>query len=255
MIKRVIKNLARTLGIEITSLKQLEYWQTLQERKEDASELFDLILRMDFAAGPKRAQLYQDLIVLLATNFKREGFFVEFGATDGIHLNNTYLLETEYGWRGILAEPAKMWHDALLQNRTAQIDCACVWKTSNEILSFVEKAGFSTIEELSRKNQHAKIREKGVIYDVETISLEDLLKKHNAPRQIDYLSIDTEGSEFEILNSFDFSKYDISIITCEHNYTPDRDKIYQLLSANGFHRKFTSLSKWDDWYFKSNLQK
>ena len=58
---------------------------------------------------------------------------------------------------------------------------------------------------------------------VETISLNDLLKKFNAPKYIDYLSIDTEGSEFEILSSLDFSKY-ISVITCEHNYSSKRKK-------------------------------
>ena len=47
-------------------------------------------------------------------------------------------------------------------------------------------------------------------------------------KNIDYLSIDTEGSEYEILKAFDFKKYKISIITCEHNFSKDRDKIFNL---------------------------
>ena len=65
---------------------------------------------------------------------------------------------------------------------------------------------------------------------------------------IDYLSIDTEGSEFEILNSFDFSKFKFRIITCEHNYTPMREKIFELLTKNGYTRVFKEISFNDDWY-------
>ena len=85
---------------------------------------------------------------------------------------------------------------------------------------------------------------------VETISLVDLLKKYNAPKHIDYLSIDTEGSEFDILENFDFNTYSFSVITCEHNYTPMRDKIYDLLTSKGYERKLTEVSRWDDWYIK-----
>jgi hypothetical protein len=85
-------------------------------------------------------------------------------------------------------------------------------------------------------------------YDVRTVSLNDLLKNFGAPRKIDYLSIDTEGSEYIILSSFDFSKYDISVITVEHNSGEQRDSIHRLLSRNGFVRIFEEISSCDDWY-------
>ena len=81
-------------------------------------------------------------------------------------------------------------------------------------------------------------------------SLEDMLDKHGAPSKIDYLSIDTEGSEFDILKDFDFEKYDIKIITCEHNFTKSRKDIFSLLTSNGYQRKLTGASKFDDWYVK-----
>lgn len=86
------------------------------------------------------------------------------------------------------------------------------------------------------------------MYDVQTISLVDLLDKYNAPAIIDYLSIDTEGSEYEILKEFNFSKYRFNVITCEHNHTSAREKIFNLLTANGYVCKFRNLSMCDDWY-------
>ena len=90
-------------------------------------------------------------------------------------------------------------------------------------------------------------------YAVETISLDDLLKKYNAPEIIDYLSIDTEGSELDILNNFDFNSYQFRVITCEHNYTPARKKIYKLLKNKGYKRILSNISQVDDWYINSSI--
>ena len=81
-----------------------------------------------------------------------------------------------------------------------------------------------------------------------TISLLDMLEKYDAPAHIDYLSIDTEGSEFEILSAFDFTRHSFSVITCEHNYTSNREKIHGLLSEHGYTRIMTDVSQFDDWY-------
>jgi hypothetical protein len=94
-------------------------------------------------------------------------------------------------------------------------------------------------------------RQSGKHYGVDTISLNDLLEQFNAPSRIDYLSIDTEGSELRILSSLDFQKYDIRIITVEHNGTQQREKIFSLLSSKGFVRKFQEFSLFDDWYVKN----
>ena len=97
-------------------------------------------------------------------------------------------------------------------------------------------------------DEHSPLRENGKRYHVETISLNELLDSHKAPLTIDYLSIDTEGSEFDILKKLNFSKYRFKVITCEHNYSPNREKIYDLLKGNGYERKFKDFSKFDDWY-------
>ena len=197
-----------------------------------------------------KSQLGQELFVLSELSFLRNGFFVEFGATNGVDLSNTYVLEKEYGWQGILAEPALIWHDNLNLNRSVSIDVNCVWKTSGETLVFNETKypELSTIEDFNASDLHKKSRDYGKKYKVSTISLLDLLQKYEAPKIIDYLSLDTEGSELDILEAFDFNQYRIKIITVEHNYTPNRRKIHDLLTAHGYVRKYENLSHFDDWY-------
>jgi FkbM family methyltransferase len=183
-------------------------------------------------------------------DFKRDGFFVEFGATNGVDVSNSYLLEKKFGWAGILAEPARMWHAQLAKNRSASIETRCVWRYSGESLSFNEtkNGDLSTLEAFSAGDMHSQRRASGKRYDVDTISLTDLLDKYDAPKLIDYLSIDTEGSEYEILKNFDFSRYKFRVITCEHNFTPMREQIFNLLTENGYTRKFSEISQFDDWF-------
>lgn len=245
----IIRKIFGIFGIGLVRAKKLAQLKGLET---DAPALLDLLSGLKSFESNCKAQMYQDVFVMLATNFKKNGYFVEFGATNGKELSNTYMLEKSYGWNGILAEPAKIWHEDLVKNRDVNIDFSYVWKASNEILNFdmTDSAELSTIREFKDRDRHGNMRISKEHYKVESISLVDLLDKYNAPYNIDFLSIDTEGSEYDILNGFDFGKYDISIIMCEHNYTNDRDKIFKLLSDNGYTRKFKAFSKWDDWYFK-----
>ena len=258
-----VKYFFRKLGIGITSYTNLV---DLQEKSSDRSRLDLEFIR---ALGPanyesaisllskSRSQLRQDLFVISETEHKiknRGGYFVEFGATNGIDLSNTYLLETEFSWTGILAEPARLWEKQLRANRpNASIETLCVWKDSNSSLIFneTEQPELSTIDSFSDGDGHRNRRSAGKKYEVQTISLNDLLRKHRAPKYIDYLSIDTEGSEYEILESFNFNEFSFGIITVEHNYTPQREKIFALLTGHGYKRKHENISAFDDWYVKS----
>ena len=264
MHKRFLKSLFRKLGIGITSYSNLIY---LQKKSSDRS-LQDLeFIR---ALGPanyeltisllskSKSQLRQDLFVVSETEHKIKnkegGYFVEFGATNGIDLSNTFLLETEFFWTGILAEPARLWEKQLRANRpNASIETLCVWKDSNSSLIFNEtyEPELSTIDGFSNGDGHRKRRLAGKKYEVQTISLNDLLIKHRAPKYIDYLSIDTEGSEFEILEAVNFNEFTFGIITVEHNFTTQREKIFALLTSHGYKRKYENVSAFDDWYVKS----
>jgi len=234
------------------------YIHLLNTQKKLDPELNEITRFFSFAylhQKKSKAQILQDLWVLYMTQEKREGYFVEFGACDGRSLSNTLLLENEFGWTGILAEPNPTWHDALTNNRKCTISKKCVHNNSNETIHF----SCSTIPELSRITEiipddvHERTgnrqEEQSVI--VETISLLDLLMEHKAPYYIDYLSIDTEGSEYIILQDFDFSAYQFGLITIEHAGEKEkRDALFNLLTDNGYKRWPKEMTRWDDWYYK-----
>ena len=236
--------------------------EILRHERMRSKEELEFILKMPQKSieqllqcfGASKGQLWQDLFVLTELEFKRNGFFVEFGAANGIDLSNTYLLETKFSWTGILAEPAEYWHSELKKNRSAFIEEKCVWVDSTSTLIFNETSTpeLSTIASFSSGDLHRQSRESGREYHVNTISLNDLLIKYNAPAHIDYLSIDTEGSEFLILESLDFEKFSFSVITCEHAYRAERENIKNLLESHGYVRKYAELSAFDDWYVRES---
>lgn len=201
-----------------------------------------------------KAQLLQDIFALSVNNFQTRGFFVEFGATDGISLSNTFLLEEQFSWNGILAEPARCWHESLQQNRKCAIDSRCVSNKTGKSVVFVEanQPENSSLKTHFKAADHRTLACKSISYKVQTISLLDLLKEYNAPRVIDFLSIDVEGSELEILEAHDFQSYKFKAIACEHNYSENRIKIERLLTSNGYKKVFEKASLWDDWYVLSD---
>lgn len=223
------------------------------QSKFSEKELKKLLLSYN---GQSYSQLKQDVLALLISNFSKSGFFVEFGACDGIHLSNTLLLE-ELGWNGILAEPSKIYQDNLKKNRRASIDFRAVYSESNKILKFKEvenSVDLSGIEEHLSEDNHKEKRTLGNVYEVQTVSLNDLLIQNKSPKHINFLSIDTEGTEFEIIQNFTFKQFDIDFITIEHNYMDDlRNKIKLNLELNGFQRILPKVSKWDDWYIRKDL--
>jgi len=198
------------------------------------------------------SQNFQDIWALYENGFKHNAFFVEFGATNGVDGSNTFLLEEKYGWTGILAEPNVVWHDDLIKNRKAKIVKDCVYTETGKTLQFVDAPdpALSTIKGFGEDDEHSHIRKSGKTFEVNTISLADMLK--SAPYEIDYMSIDTEGSEYDILNAYFTDHADdhmIRCITIEHNYNESmRQKLFDLMSKHKYERKFTQLSRWDDFY-------
>jgi FkbM family methyltransferase len=218
----------------------------------DADALFVRDLVSDARPAHANADQHQDLWVVHETAGKRGGFFVEFGATDGIAGSNTLLLEREFGWSGILAEPNPAWHADLARNRTARIDHRCVFKTTGERVGFAatKHGNLATIAEFAASDGHAQSRTEHEILSIETVSLNDLLAAHGAPRAIDYVSIDTEGSELAILEAFDFARWDVRLFSIEHNRTAREGDIDRLMRSRGYEKRYADYAVIDSWYRK-----
>jgi FkbM family methyltransferase len=259
MLRDGFKSLAISAGGQLAQRPAARrmVFNALRLRRPDMMEVRD-IDAMRFLASvfselsESKAQILQDLWVLFELGRKRGGYFVEFGATNGLTNSNTWLLEHGYGWTGILAEPNPVWHAALKTNRRCAIDTRCVYGVSGETLNFLspDDPELSGLSLSSGHDHYAERRAAGEAFDVTTISLNHLLAAHGAPREIDYISVDTEGSEYPILETFDFARYDVSLFSIEHNFSVNQAKIDALMARNGYRRRFPEFSQWDGWYVR-----
>jgi FkbM family methyltransferase len=249
-MKSLLKNVVSSMGYELRRAQptgQMQVLELLAKLRDEPSKDDETVKFVRYALRNltrSRSQIFQDLFVLFILAEKTNGYFVEFGAADGDFLSNTVVLEKQFGWTGIVAEPGLNSHKKLRENRNCNIDLRCVWSETGQTLTFSEnsEAVLSTLSAFKHSTEASKD------YVVETVSLNDLLEQHNAPHEIDYISIDTEGSEFDILEAFDFSRRRFRIITVEHNYNKQRSRIFSLLTSKGYRRVFEDITMFDDWY-------
>ena len=231
----------------------LDMLVALRDRTANATD--DALAFVNFClknVGWSHAQHLQDLWAAYESKSRRNGWFVEFGAMDGIKFSNSYALEQHLGWNGVVAEPARMWYPAVSNNRACGVDTRCVWTRTGETIRFnqTQIGGLSTIDEYSGGDLNAPYRTDGTRYDVPTVSLTDLLAHWRAPRRIDYMSIDTEGSELDIMQAFDWDAYDIRLLTIEHAWSDKRQPIRDFLATKGYAHKFEQFSRADDWFVR-----
>lgn len=223
----------------------------LREAPYDRDDLLQFVAFVMSMMRRSKAQLFQDLWALWEAGERRGGYFVEFGAGDGVRLSNTYLLETEMQWTGVLAEPNPGFATRL-KRRACHVSTRCVFSRSGEKVPFLaaRQGMMSRMADVAPDGHEASARQDASVIEVETISLNDLLTEAGAPRRIDFLSADTEGSELEILSAFDFDRWDVRAIAVEHNKTEARKRIYELLTGHGYRRKWREFSRFDDWYVR-----
>lgn len=173
----------------------------------------------------------QDIFVAEFFGGKRGGYFVDVGAYDGVHLSNTYQLEKVLGWTGICVEPLEHAFRGLKHVRS----CVCVQAaaySSEGVIEFCSSDVLSGIQRHIDRHQEALSAPR---VKVRTRTLESILCEHKAPAAIDYLSIDTEGSELEVLRGIDWSVRTFGFISLEHNYVePRRALMRTFLEERGY---------------------
>ncbi len=188
------------------------------------------------------SQTKQDEIVDRLTKCKEKGVFVDIGAHDGITYSNTFFFEKFRGWSGVCVEPVPEIFAKLKMNRKCILINGAI-SNSNKIVDFKRVYG-ERLEMLSgilenqdeshseRIEHHVNKNEsKYEIIKMQTYTITNVLQEHNL-LEIDYVSIDVEGAELEVLSSFDFDKIKVNYITVENNNKDQ--KISNFLSKSGF---------------------
>lgn len=177
---------------------------------------------------------------------KKPGFFVDVGFHDGEYLSNTNLLELN-GWRGIGIDPFPK--NFSTRNKTI-IYKEVLYDKPNIIVDFSMGDIFGGV--FDDLNSHKNKCINKPIVQLKTTTLEIILDKAKCPKFIEYLTIDTEGSEYKVLSSFNFNKYSFGCICVEHNFENEKRKLIRhLLQDNGY--KLYKEVNIDDWYINNSL--
>lgn len=189
-----------------------------------------------------KSQFGQDKFII-ENVFKgmEDGYFVEIGAGDGVHISNTYILEKEYNWNGLCVECNPYSYKKLIVNRK----CKCSDRpitNDGRIVKFnaVEDYGYHNCLFSSIYDIPNDFKEHSVGIEMYSETLSKCLFRNCSSHMIHFLSLDIEGGEYDVLKSFfdekntktDWTREIISM-SIEHNFIKEkRDKIQSLLEEN-----------------------
>jgi len=170
-----------------------------------------------------QSQSGQDRFILSVLKQKRNGYFLEIGSHHPIDINNSYLLESQYGWKGLMVEYENTWEELYKTKRTSHY----------------------------------------VIQDARKVDYAGLFKIYHFPKAMDYLQIDLEVSNRSTLDTLElmektlFPTYTFSVVTFEHdiysgNHFDTRVKSREIFERNGYVRVFPDVQNqgnaFEDWY-------
>ncbi len=171
---------------------------------------------------------------------KKRGFYIDIGAHDGVSFSNSLFFEKYNNWDGICVEPNPVVFSKLISHRNSTNMNVCIGN-ENKTVKFTQIEGYSEMlsgiteryddRHIQRIN-NAILKNGGKRNEIEvqmiTLDSIDGLKD----RKIDFISIDTEGNEYDIIKAIDFDLLDIKSLVIENNYKNNQIKDY--LSLFGF---------------------
>jgi FkbM family methyltransferase len=189
-------------------------------------------------------QLGDDCLLWQFFQFKPTGYFVDVGAFDGIHLSNSYSFEQQ-NWRGICIEPHPDYYPLCAAARPGSIclEVACVGDDSQQQVSFqTESAGLFSGISVDEKRIMDAYKWRRVAYTgiktvtVKARTLASVLDEYLPPDTlIDFISIDVEGTEPEVLRGLDLKRYRPRVLVVESNTAEMSDVIQAILHQAGYH--------------------
>jgi FkbM family methyltransferase len=253
IFKKFCKTIAGLFGLQVllkSSWENIrEDWTRAQIRSNQFANLerivnltpMNSLSRIVHNTQYSTSQLGQDLWVL--GNASKVGLFLEIGAFDGFNLSNTLLLE-RLGWKGFLVEPNFY---PSQQERKALTLNVMIGTPGKVEFAITKQREFSTRLDLLNSDGLGPVRKNFEVRTVESISVEQLLRHLNSPSHIDYVSIDTEGNELEILRQWNFKDCDVDFWTVETNNRLDQFEIDSIMAKEGY-CYIENHSGFDRWY-------
>ena len=200
-----------------------------------------------------RGQKRQDeWVVTSILPYLKRGFFLDLAAYDGVTNSNTFVLENDLGWNGICVEANPISFKKLKSKRNCILENSPI-SDKREIIQFRidngQCGGIVADDTDNSKEIRSVALETATVIDLQAITINELLEKHNAPSHINYWSLDIEGCEERVISTLDFSKYSFDCITIERP-TP---RCNEILQNNGY--VFVKNFNFDSFYVSSHIQK
>ena len=186
------------------------------------------------------AQNGEDILLYRALKDVKEGFYVDIGAWEP-ELDSVTKLFYDLGWSGINIEPNSESYERLCSGRERDINLKIAVGDEEKFIDFFmfRDTGLSTSlnesAELVAADRNLEITK--VIIEQKTLN--SVLEAHCTGKEIHFLKLDVEGSEFSILKDFNFSKFKPWIIVVETIYPVSLKKVN---------------FNWDDFFKKNNYE-
>lgn len=218
-----------------------------------------------------KSQIQQDLIIdQQIFKGKSNGVFVEVGALDGFGASNTWFFEMERNWSGLLIEPNpvefnkrnqhprpnSIFENCAISDVEMDINFLSIEGPCNVLSGIMEFYNSQHLERIDRElEMYSNHPEGHELYSrkeqipMKAVRLESLFSKHNITK-IDFISIDVEGAELQVLNSINFDKVDIDVFMIENNYGLEKET--EFLSSKGY--KLLGNIQWDSVFIKNDFQ-
>jgi hypothetical protein len=158
-----------------------------------------------------KSQSGQDGFVQLLLGNVTNGYFIDLAANDWESLSNTNSLEVFYNWTGICIEPNPMYHGGLLEKRACHLFINPVSSKNDDVIQFHMAGVLGGVVDKDQDNAGQTTNNVKLV----TVTLVSLLHFFKAPTVIDYMSLDVEGGEWDVMKNFDFGLYQFKVISIE----------------------------------------